>query len=814
MNIKNKDKDLLPNSSVLSNFSNNAKLLQNNHTPVFPEKKLVLHKKENSGNLSLDNFEAESNLDLSLGESFCSNLNTKENNLPNSYISTNMLSTPKIQQMQPKAESDSDRIANSNINNNNAFKTNFNNSTNDTVNKNNIHLNSSQNNLINNNLSQSSPSNFGNVNNKNLETIKEHQLENETDDIVTESLDSKVNKYNISINQNDIKSKSINNPSYFLNKNELLFNSGSEKTNQNRIEILVKNNKIENNLNNALINLNKIDTPTNRIEKISAKNNNDFISANNNLDYTKKDNKEIYNTPVIINNEKETFNNRNYNNSLEAPKKPVFEFSNESDNLIKENKQDFSKSSVNGSSIDDILKKYGIKIDENTAEVVPLNQINKPSEKGEELKNEIKMNINESSNNIEMIRKSIVKLKETDLATLQKEFIEKEEVFSKKKENENLLNESNKEESRSSINVLENSSIENKTKKSDSFSSRVQKILESGDKQNNISNSNINNIDFSQDSKRRNTFSQLQNDSNKKVIFNLEKEQNNITNNSELHSIKNFPETRNSATQQVTNINFSDSTHKNNQNEDLEESEFRNKEKLIRNSGIFMKRAKLQIQEKEESKPIIGSNHQPDRKSTYKEKITSSYLNELNEEDDEINRKRRNTNKTSENKLNLNSINLDSNGSINNANQNINNKLNNSNEKIEIINPTHIKNSQKNINININEINKAHEHTQIKDNEVISPDANKGNRVSGLMKRPNSKDLLLEDENNQEKEGSNKDKENENKLPSRDNFMKKLNANILKRGSYKDTEDSDFNDNPKGINQTIFLYNFNLIFLN
>jgi hypothetical protein len=794
-------------------------MLQNNQTPDLTNNKFILHKKENLANLSLDNFEAESNLDLSLGESLYSNLNTKETNIPNSSISPNIITNPKITQIQPKAQSDLDKNLNTNINNLNTLSNN-NNSSNNNINGININLNSLQQNLVNkNNFSLSDPSNFGNLNNKNLKTIKEHHLENETDDIAAESLESKVNKYNLNMNENDIRSKSITNPSYFLNRNDKLLTSSAEKTNQNRIEILVKNNRIETNFDGASNRMSEMATPAMNIDEILAKKNTNNISAYGNVINYIKEPTENKNSFITNGNDINDYNFHN-NVALDAPKKPAFENSVNITNTNKINQASNNTSKGNGSSIDDILKKYGIKIDENTAEVLPLNQnSNIASEEKAEPKIETKLkiinstnitdNLNKNANtDFENIRKSIVKLKETDLASKQKELNEKEQIINNKKNNENLLDELKKEDFLDNKNKYESfiDVNENKIQKSDSFSSKVQKILESCEKKSNISNSNLTDNDNNSDNQRHTSF-QLQQDSNKNVVFDLDKQQTDNANNLNLNNNKNFnnPEVRKSCYQPASNINFDDNSvnqkNKNEENEENEDWDSKNKEKLKRNSGIFMKRAKiLTTQEKEESKPNRDINPEANRKSTCQEKIVSTYLNELNEEDEQISRIGRNTNITTQNKLNLNSINLNLStikDIYNEANEKNNLNNNDELENSKARNSTDVRIIKKNINLNINDINETYEKIADKENDVISPDTAKGKRVSGLMKRPNARDLLLEEKSDEEKD-KNKEKDLETKSTAKDNFMKKLNANILKRGNYNDNEDSESNDEVKG----------------
>lgn len=819
----------------------------------FPEKK-----ENTTTNFSIDNYEAESNLDLTLGESFQSNFNAKETNIPNSSMSPNVLiiNTQKIPQVQAKPENNLNKILNTNVNNSNALNINKNNTENlNLKNMNmNINLNNIQQNLLNN-LSQSHPSNFGNFSsNKNLEKIKEHHLENETDDLNAESLESKVNKYNLSMNNNDIRSKSITNPSFFMNRNDEILNANADKANQNRIEILVKNNKIDNtNLDSISNKLSAMATPSMKIDEILTRNN---ISAYNNNSINNFNNSNIN---VAVSNEETAENkipssayavkdcnfgidvvNKIYsaytnNESLEAPKKLAFQNAISNSSLNKETIAN-NAPAASGSSIDDILKKYGIKIDENTAEVLPLNNKNDiAGNKKEEAQVELKtenfypsFNADNSNKNInsdfESIRKSIVKLKETDLATLQKELIEKENVFDKKKD-ENVLNELKKEDYNTLTNKKESAELaENKIQKSDSFSSKVQKILESGDKKNNNNSLNYNNNYDLAYNQQRNTSFQLQHNSNKTVMFNLEQEQNATTNYShnnqkdlldKNNNNNNYDENsgiKKTAYQPTSNININDnhnSANAKNQVEESEDWESRSKEKVKRNSGIFMKRAKFQSQEKDDLKPNSDTAiPESNRKSTYNEKLISTYINELNEEDEEISRIRRNTNLPAQNKLNLNSINFNSSSSTTNANtaaiketnyfeeSNINNDQINQKQIEEIFesnktrNSTDIKINKRNINLIINEINEQQE------TEVILPDTAKGKRVSGIMKRPNAHDLMLEEQNNQEETNTEKDNGNTKKI-AKENFMKKLNANILKRGNYKDNEDSESNDENK-----------------
>jgi len=779
----------------------------------------------------LDN-ESESNLDLSLEKSFSNNLKAKETNFPNSSISPSYTinsSTQKTQQFQPKAASDLDKILNTNINNLNSLSNYNNHNIKENINSNltssnmNVNLRSFQQNPLNN-PSQFGTNNIGNFTNKNLGIINEQHMENESE--FPESLESKVNKYNLSMNDNNIRSKSITNPSYFMNGNEKLLEVNADKTIQNRLEILVKNNKIDTNLDSISNRLSAMGTASMKIDEILAKNtNNPNINFNNLIvsnkefvgntgtpsAYTGKDS----NLVIDMNSRISSYPN---NVNFEAPQKPAFLNPVFDANPNKETTIANNAASASGSSLDDIFKKYGIKIDENTAGVLPLNNNNIIIDVGKkkEAENESKANnlINHSSladnsnkninSDLHSNRKSVEKLKETDLVSLQRELSEKDNLLNKKKD-ENMFDELKKEDLNRLIeNKKQSPAFENIVANRDSFSSKVQKILESGEKINtnndNLYSNNSNNNFNLVDDQRRNTSFQLQSNSNKTFTFNLDKDQNSTFDNSKINETRliNHNESlgiRNTAFHPASNIYLNDKSA--NDSEDLES---KNKDKLKRNSSIFMKRAKVQTQEIEDLKPNSNINTlEATRKSTYQEKLISTYINDLQGEEEE---KRRNTNLQPQNTFNLNSINFNSSTSnitvtnkeiISDENFNSKNKINiNGTEDIEsniaLQNSTDFRNNKRNINIII-------EDTNDKQNEFVPPDTAKGKRVSGLMKRPNARDLKPEEKSDEENH-TEKDPE-KSQLATKENFIKKLNTNILKRGNYKDHDDTESIDDHK-----------------
>lgn len=864
----------------MGNFNSNAKLLQK--SPRIVDLKNSINKKENEiSNMSIDNNEAESNLDLSLGESFSSNFNVKDTNFPNHMINSTTAKSLNILQneLPQKKESDLDKLINSNLNNLNALNLNSNNSNLD-VYKNisnlTVNLNSIQENLINN-LSQSNSGNFGNSNiNQNLEIIKEHIFENENEDEINNegSLDNMINNYNRPTHKNDIRSKSIMNPSYFLNNQDGIYkkyisNPMEDKTNQNKIEVLIKNNKIDTNLDNISNRLSARTTPSMKIDQFS---NNETVLNNNNLKTTKQETKlSAYSANI-------GHGNKNFEVSKKIAVEIINNNINENDKNNNNNNKISSNDSVSqGNAIDDIVKKYGILVDENTAEVLPLNK----NEKSEEIllienhsktsvqeKNDINKSnhLNNNNNNpmdFDNIRKSVLKMKESDLQSLEKELKDKEEKLlnNNKKKDVNLLDfimeeqppilNTNLDKVQNSL--IENSYTENNVLKSDSFSSKVQKILDSGDKSNfnNYINSNQNAHGSSLDNQRRNTSFQLQNNSNKTVLFYLE-----TNNDSNLLSDKNLINNnikaednlgaRRTTYQPASYMNLTESSDQNKNNipeGDSDDLENKTKEKAKRNSGIFMKRVKNQNQEKDENltNNIISNNEnrnsvnqgnnktlESNKNSSYHEKLLNTYLNDVNLEDEEFNRTRRNTNITAQNKLSLNSINLnaefskskeepikitnlkntinnlensinDSKQNNNNISENINNNLEKSTNEInDVIKPrnsTDIRLNKKSIDLNIEEINLKERNKEI---EVLPQETPKSKRVSGLMKRPKGKDFKI-NENHDEGNEDIDVKENSMNNSQKERFIKKLNANLLKRGNYNDYEESEGKEDKKCI---------------
>ncbi len=150
-----------------------------------------------SANITVDNYEPESNLDLSLGESFSSNINPQESKFGNPLMNSNFnVKTPRNNLVinENKIENNLDKILNSNINNLNALN-NSSKDASDSANKNSGGLNNIQQNSVNNRFDNDITSNNtsslnNNLNNKDLDIVKEQH--NTDKEILNDNLINKV----------------------------------------------------------------------------------------------------------------------------------------------------------------------------------------------------------------------------------------------------------------------------------------------------------------------------------------------------------------------------------------------------------------------------------------------------------------------------------------------------------------------------------------------------------------------------------------------------------------------------------------------
>lgn len=516
------------------------------------------------------------------------------------------------------------------------------------------------------------------------------------------------------------------------------------------------------------------------------------------------------------------------------------------------------------------------------------NAVDKKEEKLNETNNSNSTIIINATNNnlqdLETIRKSINKVQAS--STMQKELIEKEELL----KNQKKLDVNN--------NASHNSNLINN---SESLSKRVEHILEGNNKIVTISSNNLHNNTAGENSTvnmsrsiinssstinngtnnyellKRNTA--FQNVVNRTIITGpnsatLISDQNPSQINMDIDNI-----TRKSAIQVPSSISLQDSSAIKNENvgnidalhslnaennlntkmtaEELDDLETRiNKEKLKRNSGIFMKRVK--------TIPVIegeNNSHQQETKSNHisntdtnninnsmndknlvsdtnnsllQEKLINKYLN--GEEDDTFDKIKRNTNATTQNKLSLNAVNLNvelskskeeplklndkrniniNNFSNKNAGHNSQQHSKNENNRVEnnpaldgeehyIVRPrqsTDVKLNKKNIKVNFEDIdqsndkkilqnsNKQEASDLVKNISEASSDIQdraRGNRVSGLVKRPNHKDLLINDKDD-ENQKSNIEQDNEKQIKNldhdteKDEFKRNLHSKVLKR---------------------------------
>ena len=373
--------------------------------------------------------ESYNNLDLSVNESF-TGLNT-----------SNLITIEK----NCNTENNLDKILNNNLNNLNAL--NRGNNTNMNLNID-VNINKIQDNLINN-LGNSNSSGKKN----NLGIINEHSIEeNELDtDRFSENVEEKLSKYNQTVFHNDIKTKSVINPNLIdeSQKDYKRFINENPNQQQNRIDIIMKNKKIDTNL----------DSISNR------------LSARNSVKNKNQEN-------LDLKNKSEISENNNENNYYKA--------------------QISNRESTNNNIMDNLLKKHGVKVDENTLEVTQLNQ---------------------ESKDIENIRKSYIKHKESDLPTLQRELKSNQEI--NYENNFDYLDYPRKHRT----SMGSNSRLDNY----DPISKKVGMILES----NNHKLEKLENIEF--DCEKRNTCMQ-QNlktdvhsnniDHNRKTAYNMIKDNN------------------------------------------------------------------------------------------------------------------------------------------------------------------------------------------------------------------------------------------------------------------------------------------------
>ncbi len=329
------------------------------------------------------------------------------------------------------------------------------------------------------------------------------------------------------------------NPSYFMNNEEKfdkknLYNVNEDTHNQNRVQTVIKSHNIDRNIDNISNRLSARFAPAMKIDRILPNNNFNIYNNSQNTIEERNTSSIIDNKTSIITNSDISKKEASYNTNTEINS------NSESNNIENQN------------NLDDILKKYGINIDEVTAEIIPscknktqdiINDAKAENPEKEKLaetnKNqaisEVESNLENIRNNsynlmdFDSIRKSIVKIKESDSSNLENEYLEKEKS----------LNNSIKKTENLELNITTNTSsktdaLDSNTKKADSFSSKVEKILESGGSNNTLINNRYSELLI--DNQKRNTAFQLQNNTNKTVMFNLNHLEN-ITSNKDSNLI-------------------------------------------------------------------------------------------------------------------------------------------------------------------------------------------------------------------------------------------------------------------------------------